>query len=38
MDISDMVNTIAGFCLIVVTVWLPNAFKRDKKRKRNKDK
>jgi hypothetical protein len=33
MDISDIINDIAGFCLIGLTVWLPLAIRRDKKRK-----
>lgn len=33
MDMSNVVNTIAGFCLIGLTVWLPLAIRRDKKRK-----
>lgn len=37
MDISNVVNTIAGFCLIGLTVWLPIAIRRDMKRKKHKN-
>jgi hypothetical protein len=37
MDISDIVNDIAGVCAAGLTVWFLLAMKRDKKRKENKN-
>ena len=37
MDISDIVNDIAGVCAVGLTVWFLLAMKRDKKRKENKN-